>query len=144
MTNQGGWTGNGDFGTGRSSASPLAAEPRRSSSISTAPTAVPCGNLTLSGTTLYGMASGGGTIGDYGTIFSEPVAGGTPTVLYNFDSDPRVMPVRQFALSGSTLYGMTSSGGTNGFGTIFSEPLAAERRPSFSISTRPTATRWVA
>ena len=48
------------------------------------------GSLTLSadGSTLYGMASNGGANG-YGTIFSIPVAGGTPTVLHSFNGTER-------------------------------------------------------
>jgi len=81
----------------------------------------PYGDLTLSpdGSTLYGMARQGGTYG-YGTIFSEPVGGGTPTVLFNFDGTHGGNPYGSLILSGSTLYGMTAQGGTNGYGTIFS------------------------
>ena len=38
---------------------------------------VPDGNLIVSGSTLYGMAAGGGANGD-GTVFSIPVTGGSP------------------------------------------------------------------
>ena len=68
------------------------------------------------------MTTEGGT-NNYGTIFSEPVDGGTPTALYNFDNTHGSYPYGSLTLSGSTLYGMTCGGGTNGYGTIFSEPV---------------------
>ena len=84
----------------------------------------PTGSLILSGSTLYGMTYTGGTYG-YGNIFSEPLAGGTPTTLFSFDGTSHgANPQGSLILSGSTLYGMTHGGGTNGLGTIFSEPLA--------------------
>lgn len=78
--------------------------------------------LTLSGSTLYGMTAYGGA-NNYGTIFSEPVSGGTPSVLFNFDGNHGSSPIGSLTLSGSTLYGMTWSGGIHGLGTIFSEPV---------------------
>jgi uncharacterized repeat protein (TIGR03803 family) len=87
---------------------------------------IPNGSLTLSpdGSTLYGMTPLGGT-SDYGTIFSEPLGGGTPTVLFNFDNTHGKYPNGSLTLSpdGSTLYGMTQSDSTNNYGTIFSEPV---------------------
>ena len=66
------------------------------------------------------MTYSGGTNG-LGTIFSEPLSGGTPTVLFNFDSTNGCDPAGDLTVGadGSTLYGMTSQGGTNGEGTIF-------------------------
>jgi uncharacterized repeat protein (TIGR03803 family) len=83
----------------------------------------PAGSLTISpdGLTLYGVA-GGGVNGD-GVIFSMPVTGGMPTVLFSFDGANGSGPVDGLTLSGSTLYGMTQFGGTNGAGTIFSLTL---------------------
>ena len=43
----------------------------------------PHGNLTLSGSTLYGTTKDGGANGP-GSVFSIPVTGGTPTTLYSF------------------------------------------------------------
>ena len=86
----------------------------------------PNGNLTLSanGSTLYGMTSSGGTYGD-GTIFSVPATGGTPTVLASFNGTNGNQPFGSLTLSadGSTLYGMTSAGGVDGDGNIFSIPV---------------------
>ena len=86
----------------------------------------PVGSLILSpnGSTLYGMTSGGGNmslnggLGD-GTVFSMPVGGGTPTRLFTFDGTNGESPWGSLILSGSTLYGMTHEGGTNGDGTVF-------------------------
>ena len=81
---------------------------------------IPYGSLTLSGSTLYGMTFGGGANSD-GTVFSIPVTGGTPTVLYNFDGAAHgASPYGSLTLGGSTLYGMTLYGGTHGKGTAFS------------------------
>jgi uncharacterized repeat protein (TIGR03803 family) len=85
----------------------------------------PQGSLTLSGSTLYGMASQGGS--GYGTIFSIPVTGGPPTTLFSFDGTNGAYPFGSLTLSGSTLYGMTFGGGQNfndnilfsGNGTVF-------------------------
>ena len=84
----------------------------------------PDGDLTLSedGSALYGMARYGGTNGR-GTIFSEPVGGGVPAVLFNFDSTHGNYPQGSLTLNGSTLYGMAATGGVNRDGTIFSEPV---------------------
>jgi uncharacterized repeat protein (TIGR03803 family) len=87
----------------------------------------PTGSLKLSGSTLYGMTQVGGNMalnagyGD-GTIFSVPVTGGTPTVLFAFDVDHGAQPTGSLILVGSTLYGMTSQGGGHSFGEIFSIP----------------------
>jgi uncharacterized repeat protein (TIGR03803 family) len=80
-------------------------------------------NLTLSGSTLYGMTTWGGT-SNLGTIFSIPTTGGTPTMLYNFDGMQGDCPSGSLTISGSTLYGMTHYGGTNGMGVIFSIPMS--------------------
>ena len=80
--------------------------------------ASPYGDLTLSGSTLYGMTFLGGA-NSAGTAFGLPVGGGTPTVLYSFDANDGDSPYGSLTPSGSTLYGMTSSGGANGEGTIF-------------------------
>ena len=87
----------------------------------------PHDSLTLSadGNTLYGMTSRGGSV-DRGTAFSLPAAGGVVTLLHEFkggSGDGR-SPLGGLVLSadGNTLFGMTSSGGSTGRGTIFSVP----------------------
>ncbi len=81
----------------------------------------PYGSLIVIGSTLYGMTSGGGT-SDYGTIFKIKTDGTGFTVLHSFTggtSDGTVPLFGSLAKSGSTLYGMTRSGGTNDSGTVF-------------------------
>jgi uncharacterized repeat protein (TIGR03803 family) len=80
----------------------------------------PSGSLTLSGSTLYGMNSQGGSSGGYGTIFQINTDGSGYQVLYDFGSianDGR-FPNGSLTLLGSVLYGMTEDGGSGG-GTIF-------------------------
>jgi uncharacterized repeat protein (TIGR03803 family) len=92
--------------------------------------ACPMGSLTLSGSTLYGMTSGGGAYnqkkGGNGTIFKINTDGSDYKVLYSFGSvtNDGAYPMGSLTLSGSTLYGMTASGGAcnkknGGNGTIF-------------------------
>ncbi len=85
----------------------------------------PFGSLTLGGSTLYGMTIAGGANGD-GTIFSISVTGGTPTTLVSFDGTDGAIPYGSLTLSadGSTLYGMTTYGGANNDGAIFSIPVS--------------------
>ena len=65
------------------------------------------------------MTTNGGTNG-YGTIFSEPVAGGTPTTLFSFDgANHGANPNGSLVLSGNTLYGTTSLGGVRQLGDDF-------------------------
>ncbi|MFZ0932215.1 MAG: choice-of-anchor tandem repeat GloVer-containing protein [Syntrophobacteraceae bacterium] len=80
----------------------------------------PYGSLTLSGTTLYGMTSGGGA-GGSGTIFQINTDGTGYMVLYSFGgfANDGVNPFGSLTLWGSTLYGMTQCGGAGGSGTIF-------------------------
>ena len=56
----------------------------------------PLGSLTLSGSTLYGTTFVGGGPNDYGTVFSMPVTGGTPTTLFVFDLTHGRAPTGQF------------------------------------------------
>jgi uncharacterized repeat protein (TIGR03803 family) len=77
------------------------------------------------GSLLYGMTSEGGnhggTTGD-GTIFSFDTTTNTYTKLYSFDgkhgSDPHGQPILD--PNGTTLYGMTRTGGKHDVGVIFS------------------------
>jgi uncharacterized repeat protein (TIGR03803 family) len=85
--------------------------------------------LTVVGSTLYGTAGYGGASGD-GTIFSEPLGGGAPTVLYSFTGNSDgANPEAVLILSGSTLYGTASSGGVNGDGTVFALQLTETPEP---------------
>src|SRR5208337_2833801 len=96
---------------------------------------VPYAGLILSGNTLYGTATGGGSSGN-GTVFAVNTDGTGFTNLHSFTafSIPFVVgppwlgrtnsdgafPQAALALSGTTLYGTTSTGGSSGNGTVFS------------------------
>jgi uncharacterized repeat protein (TIGR03803 family) len=75
--------------------------------------------LILSGDTLYGTASfrGNSTLG---TVFALNTNGTGFTTLYGFtNGNDGSYPRAGLVLSGNTLYGTASSGGTNGYGTAF-------------------------
>jgi uncharacterized repeat protein (TIGR03803 family) len=85
----------------------------------------PQAELTMSSNRLYGVMSGGGN-GGSGTIFAVNNDGSDFTNLYNFSAPPMMWytngdgewPRARLVLSGITLYGVASSGGTGG-GTSF-------------------------
>ena len=75
------------------------------------------GDLSLVGSTLFGLTSGG-TAASY--LFSVGVSGSNFQNLYSFSGGTNGNnPVGSLTLIGSTFYGMTNSGGTNGAGNIF-------------------------
>src|SRR5204863_283474 len=84
----------------------------------------PLAGLILSGSTLYGTASGGGTFG-HGTIFKINTDGTGFTNLHIFTPTPGwvnsdgAYPYAELTLAGNTLYGTASQGGNNGNGTVF-------------------------
>lgn len=85
--------------------------------------ASPVASLVLSGNTLFGTASVGGSANSYGTIFKVNTDGTGFTNLHTFGSatvqDPS-FPLAGMVLSGNTLYGTTSAGGGSGAsGTVF-------------------------
>ena len=80
------------------------------------------GPLTLSGSSLYGMTSKGGS-NNVGTIFRMNTDGSGFTVLNSFTSSiPTFGPAPECALtvSGTKLYGVTPHGGDTATGTLFS------------------------
>ncbi len=81
----------------------------------------PFSELLLSGSTLYGTASVGGNSDSDGTIF-KITTGGSFTALYplNDSAGDGLGPIGSLALSGSTLYGVTSDGGSGDNGTVYS------------------------
>lgn len=90
----------------------------------------PAAGLIISGNTLYGVAEGGGTNGS-GTVFAFNVNTMVLTTLHSFteggiDSSNYITnndglnPVGTLVLSGNTLYGTATEGGTSGYGTVFS------------------------
>ena len=88
--------------------------------------AVPKAGLVLSGNTLYGTTTSGGTNGT-GMVFAVDTNGLTTRTVYDFSdtngtsfaNDDGANPECVLVLSGNTLYGTTEFGGTNGNGTVF-------------------------
>ncbi|HEY1663086.1 MAG TPA: choice-of-anchor tandem repeat GloVer-containing protein [Verrucomicrobiae bacterium] len=101
--------------------------------------AYPEAGLLLWSNALYGTAYLGGKFGN-GTVFKLNTDGSGFTTLYSFSAtnadistDPTIFtnsdgarPLGSLIVSGSTLYGTASVGGTNGFGTIFSITLPVQ------------------
>jgi uncharacterized repeat protein (TIGR03803 family) len=92
----------------------------------------PYAELILSGDTLYGTASSGGT-GGAGTVFAVNTNGTGFINLHNFTatSSPGTNtdgagPLSALVLSGSTLYGTAQRGGSAGSGTVFSLSFAPQ------------------
>lgn len=89
--------------------------------------AAPHAGLILSGNTLYGVASAGGSAAE-GTVFSLRTDGTGFTNLHSFTVTPApndtnsdgAVPQAGLLLSNGTLYGTTTSGGGTGEGTVFS------------------------
>ena len=69
---------------------------------------------------------GGAQYGGTGNVFSISTSGGTPTTLLTFSGTNGYVPYGSLTLSGSTLYGMTSQGGTKGDGNVFSISTSGE------------------
>ncbi len=77
----------------------------------------PYAGLILSGNTLYGTASQGGSAG-YGAVFAISTDGSDFTNLYSFSGVAGEFPQGALVLSGNTLYGTTESG-LDIAGTVF-------------------------
>ena len=90
----------------------------------------PSAGLVLSGNTLYGTASGGGSSG-VGTVFAVNTNGTGFTTLHSFTAFDQTYyansdgsrPAGVLILSGHTLYGTAYQGGSSGKGTVFSLSL---------------------
>jgi uncharacterized repeat protein (TIGR03803 family) len=96
-----------------------------------------CG-LSLSGNTLYGTTEQGGTNG-FGTVFSLNTSGTNFSVLYTFNGTPDgYFPEAGLILSGNTLYGTTTFGGTNGYGMVFSLTVTLSVTPQLAIALSGT------
>jgi uncharacterized repeat protein (TIGR03803 family) len=80
----------------------------------------PYGSLTLSGSMLYGTTRFGGDT-DRGTVFRINVNGTGFELLHKFvgGASDGSNPYGSLTLDGSTLYGMTSTGGNADVGTVF-------------------------
>lgn len=82
--------------------------------------ALPQGGLVLSGNTLYGTTSSGGS-NFSGTLFQIQTDGTGFKILVNFNgSVTGSSPQGNLLLAGDTLYGTTYIAGTNGGGTVYS------------------------
>jgi uncharacterized repeat protein (TIGR03803 family) len=94
----------------------------------------PGGSLILSGPTLYGMTGSGGT-SNLGTIFKINTTNGNDfSLLHSFKGAEGASPGDTLLQSGSTLFGMTPTGGSYGKGVIFALDLA----PKLAISLDAT------
>jgi len=99
----------------------------------------PGGELILSGNTLYGTATGGGSSGS-GTLFAVNTDGTGFTTLHSFAATDFILaafgflatnsdgafPLGELILSGNTLYGTAADGGSSGNGTVFSLSFAPQ------------------
>jgi uncharacterized repeat protein (TIGR03803 family) len=93
----------------------------------------PHAGLILSGSTLYGTTLQGGSSGS-GTVFAVSTNGTGFTNLYNFTGgNDGANPMAGLVLAGNTLYGTTSAGGGEGFGTVFSLSLGPVTPPQLTI-----------
>jgi uncharacterized repeat protein (TIGR03803 family) len=83
--------------------------------------AYPSGGLVMVGNTLFGTASDGGLEG-WGTTFALNTNGlfFLYTNLLNFNLSNGQNPDDGVTVSSNVIYGVTGSGGTNGYGTIYS------------------------
>ncbi len=86
--------------------------------------AFPKASLILSGNTLYGTASSGGSSGN-GTVFAVDTDGlgftnlHSFTALNNSTNSNGANPYAGLILSGNTLYGTAANGGSSGKGAVF-------------------------
>jgi uncharacterized repeat protein (TIGR03803 family) len=91
----------------------------------------PQAGLILLGNTLYGTAESGGSSG-YGTVFAVNTNGTGFTILHTFTAtsgginSDGAYPYAGLILSGNTLYGTASEGGSSGDGTVFSLSFAPQ------------------
>ena len=76
--------------------------------------AMPTGTPVLVGSTLYGMTTQGGSNG-FGTLYKIGIDGSGFQILHHFANTggDGYLPQGSLTLDGSTLYGMTASGGSN-------------------------------
>jgi len=95
------------------------------------------GLLNVSGT-LYGTTYGGGSSGE-GTVFAV-APNGNETVVHSFSGAPGdgAFPVAGLINAGGTLYGTTSSGGTNNFGTVYSLSQNGSENVTYSFAGAPS------
>ena len=85
------------------------------------------------GSTLYGVTSGGGPGGASGVVFQINTDGTGYQVVHNFKSSKGDggVPLGDLTFTGSTFYGWTYAGGSDGGGVIFSHQIPADTYPVF-------------
>jgi uncharacterized repeat protein (TIGR03803 family) len=104
---------------------------------------LPMGSLLNLSGTLYGTSAAGGSgagttygVSGYGTLFSSDTSGDI-NVLHPFGvvSGDGAIPLGSLVASsgGTTLYGMTSGGGTNGVGTVFKSDVSGNASVLYSF-----------
>src|SRR5665213_136629 len=113
--------------------------------------AIPGAGLILSGNTLYGTATQGGS--EFaGTVFAVHTDGTGFTNLYSFTALSATSPYTNsdgatpdagLILSGNTLYGTAFRGGSSGNGTIFSLSLGSVSAPAPTLTIFPSGTNVV-
>ena len=98
----------------------------------------PYGSLFLAGSTLYGMTLHGGT-SFRGAIFTIGTDGGGFYPWHQFlgGADDGTWPYGSLILLGSTLYGMTRSGGDSDLGVVFSLPM-----PKWTVTSPNGGENW--
>ncbi|MBK9734024.1 MAG: hypothetical protein IPO92_03240 [Saprospiraceae bacterium] len=87
----------------------------------------PFGSLVEAGGKLYGMTNGGGD-NFAGVLFEYVLSTSTYNMLHHFNPDVTgggTFPFGSCIISDGKLYGLTSSGGTAGFGTMFEYEVAS-------------------
>jgi len=86
---------------------------------------LPYSTLLASGSTLYGLTTGGGASSD-GTIFSYNTTNNAYQSLYSFAGGPTdgEFPIGSMTLSGNLLFGSATQGGASDNGTLFSYNLS--------------------
>jgi uncharacterized repeat protein (TIGR03803 family) len=107
--------------------------------------AAPQAGLILSGNTLYGTARIGGSSG-YGTVFAVNTDGTGFTILYSFTATSGTLstnsdgsqPYAGLILSGNTLYGTATGGGSSSYGTVFSLSFGPDSAPPV-ITAQPVS-----
>jgi uncharacterized repeat protein (TIGR03803 family) len=80
--------------------------------------AYPYAGLAISGNTLYGTTTSGGSWGN-GTVFAVNTDDSSFTNLHSFSTLDGVSPWGALVISGNTLYGATTIGGSSNNGTLF-------------------------
>jgi uncharacterized repeat protein (TIGR03803 family) len=96
----------------------------------------PYGDLSISGSTLYGTTISGGA-SNAGVVFSMNVDGGFYADLVNLSSALGANPMGGALLANQVLYGTTTEGATNGWGGIYG--IYLPQFQALEITTQPVS-----